>query len=505
MPNDADTKRAQKSYSQILKSSSMVGGAQVITMFARVVQTKFAAILIGPVGIGLIGAYQSIVELTSQFSGLGISQSAVREVAVAAGSNDKSAIECMSSILRRMCWVTGLSGTFVLATLSFHISMLTFGNHEYFLPIIFLSAIILITAITEGKMAVIQGLRRISDLVRIQIIGSIIAVIINVSLYYSLGLSGIVPSLLAVALINLVLSWWFARHVLPPYQLMPWRKTFILAKDLVGLGTALMVRGLSAAFAAYLIRIFIVRYFGMAELGIYQAAFAIPGYVLSFVLGAMVTDFYPRLAGVADDNQKIKQIVNEQTEIGLLLATPAVVATLGMASLVIKILYTADFILSVGMLQWFAVGCFFRVITWPMGYIQLAKGEKYWFMFSQIMFNVLYIFITLLSIYVIGLPGVAMAFCAVCIFHLFVIRLIAKHLANFSWVKDTRKLIFIQVTTVSVVFAATQYFSDNWGIFIGGSVFLLNGIFGIHQILAKLGPEHRISIMINGLRKLLHL
>ena len=44
---------------------------------------------------------------------------------------------------------------------------------------------------------------------------------------------------------------------------------------------------------------------------------------VGFILQAMGSDFYPRLTAVADDHAECNRLVNEQAQIGLLLAGPA--------------------------------------------------------------------------------------------------------------------------------------------------------------------------------------
>jgi PST family polysaccharide transporter len=487
---------SSKSYSQILKSSSLVGGAQLIRMLTGIVSTKFAAVLIGPAGVGLIGAYQSITQLGIQLSGLGINQSGVRDVAATAGSNDKQAIVRTVSILRRMCWLTGLVGAIGLAVLAVPISKLTFGDTEHSLALVLLALIILITTVAQGQMAVIQGLRRISDLVRVQIFGSIAGAIVSIILYLTLGIDGIVPALICVALFNLGAAWWFSRRIFPCSVPMPWKETFSGAKGLVGLGMAFMVGGLATTFTAYATRALIARDIGIDGLGMYQAAFAISGYVLNFVLQAMGADFYPRLSGACDDHGKMIRLVNEQTEIGLLLATPALVGTLGLAPLAIDLLYSGQFTPAVELLRWFVLGCFLRVISFPMGFVQLAKGEKYWFIFSQVTFNILHIILIVAGLYFFDLKGAAIAFFAMYVLHVFGIRLIAHHLINFTWSPAARRLIFTQVTIVALVFMAALTLPELWGMALGSVLALVTGIYSLRQLLLRLGEEHRICRMV---------
>ena len=482
----------QKSYSRILKSSSMVGGSQLIRMVIGVVSTKFAAIFIGPAGVGLIGVYQSIIQLGIQFAGLGINQSGVRDIAVTAGSGDDQSTARTIFILRRMCWLTGLAGAAGLVALAASISRLTFGDSDHAVGLMLLSMVILVTTIAQGQMAIIQGLRRISDLVRVQIFGSTAGALISIGLYASLGKSGIVPSLIAIAIFDLGAAWWFSRRLFPKAISMTWRDTFVGAKGLFGLGVAFMVGGLTTAFTAYAARALIARDIGMDGLGMYQAAFAISGYVLNFVIGAMGADFYPRLAGVSDDHEEMVRLVNEQTEIGLLLATPVLLATLSLAPLAIEALYSAEFAPAVDLLRWFVMGCFLRVISWPMGFVQLAKGEKYWFVFSEIFFNGLHLIFIFVGLHFLGLRGAAIAFFAMYVLHVFGIRLIARHLIGFSWSKITKGLILSHISITLCVFIASLLLPKLCSLALGSMLTVLMGLYCLRQLFMRIGAEHRV-------------
>src|SRR5208337_3218913 len=96
---------------------------------------------------------------------------------------------------------------------------------------------------------------------------------------------------------------------------------------------------------------------------------------VGFVLNAMGADFYPRLTSLAADNMMVNRLVNEQTEMGLLIAVPGVLATLTLAPWVLKIFYSVQFVPAVEIVRWQIVGILLRVVSWPMGFVQLAKGK----------------------------------------------------------------------------------------------------------------------------------
>ena len=97
---------------------------------------------------------------------------------------------------------------------------------------------------------------------------------------------------------------------------------------------------------------------------------------VGFILQAMGTDFYPRLVRAANNNPQCNRLVNEQAHVSLLLAGPGVIATLTFAPLVIALFYTAKFAEAVEILRWICLGIALRVITWPMGFIIVAKNNQ---------------------------------------------------------------------------------------------------------------------------------
>ena len=82
----APVPRREHTYTEILKSTVLIGGSSVLTLAIGVVRTKAMSILLGPTGFGLMGIYGSIADLARSFSELGINASGVRQIAAATSS-----------------------------------------------------------------------------------------------------------------------------------------------------------------------------------------------------------------------------------------------------------------------------------------------------------------------------------------------------------------------------------------------------------------------------------
>src|SRR5262249_27048051 len=144
-----------------------------------------------------------------------------------------------------------------------------------------------------------------------------------------------------------------------------------------------MLTGFMGMGVAYLVRIIVLRKIGEEAAGFYQSAWTLGGLYVGFIVQAMGADFFPRLTAVAKDNTACNRLVNEQAEVGLLLAGPGVLGTLTFAPVVISAFYSARFGPAVEILRWISLGMLLRVVSWPLGFILLAKGVRMAYFWSE--------------------------------------------------------------------------------------------------------------------------
>ncbi len=460
------------------------------------VRTKLVAVLLGPSGIGLVGLYITATGLVGAFSNLGISSSGVREVAEADASGDKERVARTVHTLRRACWVTGVFGWLLTIALAYPLSLWTFGSSERAIAIAILGSTLLVAAISGGQTALLQGTRRIGDLARLNVISVIASTIVAVSLYAWLGEQGIVPVLIASALVNLGFSWWFARRVQTVAFAQGWRETYQHSKRFIGLGLSFMWSGLLTAIVALVSRSWVVKELGLEANGIYQAAWGISVMFAGFILGAMGTDFYPRLTAVSSDNTQVNRLVNEQTEIGILLALPGLLGTLAFAPWIMHIFYSAKFLAGAELLPWFILGIFGRVVSWPMGFILLAKGESRWFAASETTFGIMHLILTLILLHWLGLWGVALAFAILYAIYSLAMLILSHHLTGFRWSQHALRLLLLSTVLIIAGFGTQKCLPGTPGIVLGVVFTTIASLFSLRGIAKRLGPTHPIIQMV---------
>jgi enterobacterial common antigen flippase len=367
---------------------------------------------------------------------------------------------------------------------------------KYAAALAILGSTLLFGAVSGGQTALIQGMRRIGDLARLNVLGVLAGTVVSLPLYWCLGEKGIVPALVASAVLNLGFSWWFARKVRVDEVSQPLAETLVRLKSLLGLGVAFMWSALLGAIVGLIIRAIIQRELGLEGSGLYQAAWAISGMFAGFILSAMGADFYPRLTAAKDDPALMGRLVNEQTEVGILLALPGLVGTLAFAPWIMRLLYTVEFLPAADLLPWFVVGVFGRVLSWPMGFIMLALGEGKWFAGAETIGFVTHVLLAVAAIHFYGLQGAGIAFAGLYGIVTMVVFAIANRLTKFRWSSSVVRMLWkTGALIIAAAFGCNMIHGVAGGL-LGVALTALACFYSIRGLARRLGKSHRLVRLV---------
>jgi antigen flippase len=478
-------------YGQILESSALIGGSSALAIVFGVVRTKAMALFLGPSGFGLFGVYASIISVAECFAGLGVSSSAVRQIAQSAASGDSHQISRTSRVLLRVSLLLAFLGAASLAIVSRPVSTFTFGDVRHAGAVALLSLAVFCELLSGGQRALIQGMRKVHDLAMTSILTAFLGLLVTVPVVFILRERGVVPAIIGAGLVALLVTSHYRSKI--HFQSSPLTRTqqYEEASSLLKLGFVFMTSYLMTTGAGYLIRIMVLRRIGYEATGLYQAAWTLGGVYVGFILQAMGTDFYPRLTAVAEDNDKCNRLVNEQTEVGLLLAGPGILATLAMAPLVVVVLYSSRFVAAVGVLRWICLGTLLQVVTWPMSYILVAKGKQALFFGCEVIWAIASLVLAWFGIRWSGLNGVGMAFAGSYLVYGVLLLFIVGGLSGFRWSEANRKIGVLYLCLIILVFAGFSLLPSIPAICVGVAVAVLSLLHSIRK-LAKLVSSNRI-------------
>lgn len=459
------------------------------TILIQVIKSKIIAVLLGPLGVGIQGLFQSALDLIKQATSFGISQSAVRDVAEANGSGDTKRISRTVTILRKIVWLTGLLGLLGVVIFSPLLSEASFGNSEYVLSFISLSVILLLDQLSAGQKVILQGTRRLKDLAKATSIGITISLLISIPFYFYCGVNGIAPAMILTALVTLIVSWLYSRHV-------PVEKIKLAVKDIFSEGKNMMVMGLSMSFsgvmamgAGYLIRNYIRSSSGIDEVGLFQAGFVIINSYVGLVFNAIATDYYPRLSSVNKDNVKCREVVSQQGEISVFLMAPLLSICILAMPFVIKILYSEQFLPADNYIKWACLGMMFRLASWVVSYLFIAKAESKLFILNELFANVNYLWLSILGYKIGGLNGMGIAFALNYIVYFIQVYLISHYRYGFRFMYGFKLSFSLQTVLIVSCLVGVMIWSYPYNYIVGGIVTMLSITFALK------GLNKRIKIL----------
>lgn len=478
-----------RSYERIVKSSLLIGGMSVVSIAFGIVRTKAMAMWLGPAGIGLVGIYSSIVDLTQSVAGMGINNSGVRQIAEAVGSGDLRRVAQTAAVLRRTAYLLGLLGAVIILLFHQQIAAITFGDRTHASAVSFLSLAVLFALISGGQAALIQGMCRIADLAKMGVLGAMAGTAASIALVFFFGEKGVAPSLVAVAATSIATSWWYSRKIELPVEALPLSLVREKAAALLKLGMAFMASALLTVGAAYVIRLLVIRSAGLNAAGMYQSAWTLGGLYVGFILQSMGADFFPRLTAAAMDNAECNRLVNEQAQVSLLVAAPGAIATLTFTPLFITLFYSEKFGGAVDILRWICLGMTLRVAAWPMGFILLAKGARAIFFWTEVAATLVHVGLAWLLLTRFGLSGVGTAFFGLYIWHSLLIYFIVRRLSGFRWSPESRRLLRLFLPVIAGVFCCSVALPFWTATTIGAAATLASAAYSLRSLMELLPPE----------------
>lgn len=398
------------SYRNIFKTTFLFGFVQVFNISVKIGLNKVAALLIGATGIGTIGLFNNTILLIRNIAGLGIDQSATRDISEAHGTNQATKYSEVIIIVKKIIWFTCLLGVIATIVFSRFLSRYTFGNENYIVSYIFLSIAVGASIVTSGQSAILTGMRQLRQLAWSSMIGAIAGFLSGLPFYYFLGEKGIIPSLIVSNVTPLFVTTYFVRNI-PIMKIQLNAKRFVQgASGIVKTGIALMIQNLILHACSLIIASYISLHDNLSILGYYQAGVTIINGYFGVIMTAMTTEYYPRISAINNDNKKLSSAVNTQSETGLMLAFPLVVLFVTFSNFFLSFLYSYEFIASTAYVNIAVMGTVTIICSNCMGMVLLAKQKYKAILISTFITSVIILTINLLFYRLWGLKGLGFGY-----------------------------------------------------------------------------------------------
>lgn len=413
-------------YSHILKYTGLFSGVQGLNILVGMIRNKFVAMILGPEGMGLISLFNSTLTLVSDSTNFGLSISAIRNISEAYEVDDQVKLRRAIVVLRTWTLLTALLGSFLCLILSPLLSDFTFTWGDHTLHFALLSPIVGMMAITASETAILKGTRNLRFLAQLSIYNVFLSLLLSVPLFYLFGEAAIVPSLLIMALVQMILTIGYSYRCYPLY--ISYRKeNYREGLGMIRLGIAYVLAGILGSGADFLIRTYLNTESSLDTVGLYNAGYMMTITYASTVLTAMETDYFPRLSAVIHQQFTMNQTVNRQIEVSFLLLAPIFIFFVVSLPVLLPLLYSGKFLPVLGMMQVMVFAMYLRALRLPIEYLPLAKGHSRSYLFLEAVYDVFLVIFVIIGFQWKGLTGIGVAIFAVGVLD-FILVLVYAHL-----------------------------------------------------------------------------
>ncbi len=359
---------------RVLKTMSVFGGVQMLTLLCSVVRMKFVAIWLGPAGVGLFAIFNSSLDMMVAGSQLGLRNSAVRDIAAAPRGSKQERL--LIAIVRRWGRWLGWLGLVVALVAAPLLSLNSFGELGHTWQFASLGLLLFLLAMIAADQVVLQATQHLKALARSTLWGVVGGVTVSIPLFYFFRLDSIVPAILANGLMCfLAARYWSHKEVPTLVPTVTPRETWQLGRRFIVMGIYMTM----AEFVTQLMSYIFISYLNMVgdsgQVGFYQAGYTIVNRYVGMVLVAVVMEFYPRLAAAVRSSRRVRVFMAHEIMLVLLVLTPAATVFVAVAPWIVELLYASEFEVIVPFITIAMTGVVMRGASWCMAYLILSRGD----------------------------------------------------------------------------------------------------------------------------------
>ena len=223
-------------------------------------------------------------------------------------------------------------------------------------------------------------------------------------------MEGIVPALIANSILAYLIISKLSKSTDYSVSKVKFKEALKSGGTILKMGIAMSFSGIFSTACAYLLRSYIRYIDGTEAVGLYMAGFVIINTYVGLVFSAITTDFYPRLASVSRDNSKSCDVINTQGELGIIILGPLLSICVLIMPLLIKILYTSEFMPAYDFILLATVGMIFRLVSVLIAFLFIVKGSTKLYIINELITGLYMMAFNIVGYKFGGLSGLGLSY-----------------------------------------------------------------------------------------------
>ena len=392
----------------IIKVFSLNALSTFVRMLAGMVSVKIVAVIIGPAGIALLGQLNNFSSILLGMGNGGINTGITKYVAEYKEDNEQ--VRGYISNALRITIICSLIVSIILIVFCRQLSQWILLSDEYYYVFILFGITLIFFTLNGLITSILNGFKEFRLYVRVSIFGTIAGLIYSILLVYLWGLSGAMINAVTFQSIMLFVTLWICRK-------LPWmkREYFIqkFNKPIVKkyLGYSLMTITTLALLPTcqMLLRGYVISELSPTDAGIWEGMNRISSMYLSVITSAFSIYYLPRLSEITDAAELRHEIFRcYKVVVPMLLGISFVIFLL--KHFILWFLFTPEFYPMESLFGWQLAGDIFKMCSWLLSFLMVAKAMTSKFIITEVGFNLLYLTMAFLCMKLNGVVGLTQGY-----------------------------------------------------------------------------------------------
>lgn len=373
----------------IVKVFSFTSLSTLVKMATGLISVKIVAAIIGPAGVALVGQLQNFATVIMSLASGGINNGIVKYVSEFKTNTQKISVYIAVALkITIICsLITGVAMILFHRALSLWIML----SPEYGYIFIIFGFTVLLYALNSMFISVINGFKEFKKYVKINIANSIVGLIFTIILVITLGLHGALISAVTYQSIMFFITLLMIRDMpLPTRQALKEQFDRVIASQYFRYSLMALTSAAVVPVSQMLLRTYVITHISPVEAGWWEGMNRISNMYLMVITSSFGVYYLPRLSELSDSRALKHEIFKAYKVI-----VPMMLAGFGliyfMRYVVIRVLYTADFMPMANLFIWQLAGDFFKICSWLLAFLMIAKSMTKTFITTEVVFSLMYV------------------------------------------------------------------------------------------------------------------
>ncbi|TDX94498.1 O-antigen translocase [Chryseobacterium daecheongense] len=394
--------------SNLLKIFSLTGISTVIKVVTSYITVKFLASLVGPAGIALIGQLQNFTTILITLGAGGINNGVVKYVAEYKENHSKLR-EILGNGFRITAFLS-LTVGLIIIILSKFLSELILLDRQYSYVFILFGVSLFFVSINNFFISVLNGYQEFKKYVIVNIITSAIGLAFTVGLVVLFNIRGALISMVTYQAVIVFFTVMYIRKLhwfSKVFLWSAWSKKVI--KQYVSYSFMTIVSAITVPVTQFVIRRFLIQEYSITDAGYWESMNKISGLYLMLFTSTFSVYYLPKLSEVKDQIV-LKNEIFKTYKIFTPILLISLVSIFLLKDLVVYVLFTPNFAPIKKLFFWQVCGDFFKIMSWILAFVMVARSMSRVYVITEISFAVLQIVLTYLFVDYYGLTGAVQAY-----------------------------------------------------------------------------------------------